>query len=403
MSSISSFIASYSASSLSLSRTTLGSTPLQQASRIGQPRVVDDGSSRQQRDREQIERPNRLGALRSSLGPGLGLGSFRSLLPRPNAGAANGNPGQPFDRAIPPRTNPQPAPTDGEATSSSGSLEDRLKELDPKLQQQLQSLRDLLERFSPEAAKSLDELIGKIVGHLDELQGGGGEPTLAPGGGAAPGGSTEFRFQQIEIAVERSVTDIEIKSADGTTITAQVVRESFSLSFAQVLGKSDPLVLDLNGNGQFDTTSAADGALFDITGDGLLEQAATAANGDGFLALDRNGNGQIDSGAELFGDQNGAANGFEELRKFDGNFDGRIDIRDSIFPQLQVYNDINRNGQTDVGELKSLRELQIAALLIDSTGISEQTNGGEAILSSSFIRNDGSQQRLGDLLLNYLA
>ena len=48
--------------------------------------------------------------------------------------------------------------------------------------------------------------------------------------------------------------------------------------------------------------------------------------------------------------------------------------------KLKVYNDINQNGQTDIGELKSLQEFQIAALLIDSQLINEQTDGGQAVL-----------------------
>lgn len=399
MSSISSFFASATSSSFALARQLVSNSSSAPTTSAPAPLVVDDGSSRQERDREQTQRPNRLGALRPSLGPGLGLGSFRSLLPGLDRGRSQGSglgAGRPD--APPRRPASPPVSTDATQATDGDSLEERLKNLDPKLARQLQSLRELLAKVDPEAAKSLDELIGKILDHVDGLETGG---DVAQGGGSAEAGA--FRLERIEIAMETSVTDIQIQAADGTTITAQVVRQSFSLSFEQVLGKSDPLVLDLNGNGVFDTTSAQDGALFDITGDGLLEQAATTANGDGFLALDRNGNGQIDSGLELFGDQHGAANGFEELRRYDGNFDGKIDLRDSIFPQLQVYNDINRNGRTDVGELKTLRELQIAALLIDPAKINEQTAGGEAILGSSFVRNDGTSQRMGDLLMNYLA
>ncbi len=399
VSSISSFIASYASSNFNLSRQLVtDSNAAQPTVRTDLPRVVDDGGSRQERDREQVQRPNRLSGPRPSLGAGLGLGSFRSLMP----GMQQRQPaGQGLAPQVPPRRpNPPAVAPDGNSEAQGGSLDDRLKDLDPKLAQQLKSLRELLASVDPEAAKTLDSIVEKLFGHMDEL-GGQGNTTTGNGGTRTP--SVGLSYEHIEIAIESTVTDLQIQAADGTTITAHVVHQTFKANIEKLVVQSDPLILDLNDNGIFDTTSADNGALFDLNGDGKPDQAANVANGDGFLALDLNDNGQIDDGRELFGDQNGAANGFEELRRYDGNRDGKIDVRDSIFPKLKVYNDINQNGQTDIGELKSLQEFQIAALLIDSQLINEQTDGGQAVLGSSFQRTDGSTSRIGDLLMNYFA
>ena len=84
--------------------------------------------------------------------------------------------------------------------------------------------------------------------------------------------------------------------------------------------------------------------MFDITGDGRQDQVSWVAPSDGFLVYDRNGNGYIDSGKELFGDQHGASNGFEELAKFDGDGNGIIDDNDDIFDNLRVWQDHNGNA-----------------------------------------------------------
>jgi hypothetical protein len=87
--------------------------------------------------------------------------------------------------------------------------------------------------------------------------------------------------------------------------------------------QQDPIVFDLDGDG-IELTDTANGVRFDITGTGKAVQTAWVRGGDALLAWDRNGNGKIDSGLELFGDQRGATNGFEELRKLDTNSDGFI-------------------------------------------------------------------------------
>jgi hypothetical protein len=89
-----------------------------------------------------------------------------------------------------------------------------------------------------------------------------------------------------------------------------------------------PIVIDTTGEG-FHLTSATEGVIFDIRGDGRPIQLAWTAetSRNAFLALDRNGNGKIDNGKELFGnftdqppcpDGGGACrNGYRALAEFD--------------------------------------------------------------------------------------
>ena len=114
---------------------------------------------------------------------------------------------------------------------------------------------------------------------------------------------------------------------------------------------------------------------FDLRPGGPPEKVTwTAPNsGDAFLFLDRNGNGIVDDGGELFGNSTPllgggtASNGYIALAEFDlltlgGNSNGTVDAGDALFPYLGVWVDVNHNGMSESGELRSLSDAGVIAL-----------------------------------------
>lgn len=124
-----------------------------------------------------------------------------------------------------------------------------------------------------------------------------------------------------------------------------------------------PIVIAVGKRQDYRLTSAANGVVFDIDGDGSPEQIAwTAADSElAFLAIDRNGNGTIDDGRELFGSATvaGAANGFDALRDIEPitGPTGWIDYDDAVYPKLLLWEDRNHNGVSEAGELRKASEV----------------------------------------------
>ena len=198
-------------------------------------------------------------------------------------------------------------------------------------------------------------------------------------------------------------------STTGTSSFQLNIQMEFSFEFSasvQVgegqVQESDPITLDLNGNG-IELTNYGNGARFDITGTGQAATTAFVSGGDAFLALDRNANGVIDSGKELFGDQNGARNGYEELAKLDSNLDGLINKLDKDFAKLVLFKD-NGNGRTEPAELVSLSEAGIVELSLNYQSVNMTAAGGNRIGQiASYRRADGSNGLAADTILRFIA
>ncbi|MEM9220165.1 MAG: Ig-like domain-containing protein [Cyanobacteria bacterium P01_F01_bin.150] len=101
------------------------------------------------------------------------------------------------------------------------------------------------------------------------------------------------------------------------------------------------------------------------------------------------GNGKIDSRAELFG--GGVGEGFAKLATFDSNNDGWVDMTDTQFNELFIWQDANSNGIPDMGELMSLDAANITSLKVthDASNFSMDAQGNILGKRSVAITSDG--------------
>jgi len=179
---------------------------------------------------------------------------------------------------------------------------------------------------------------------------------------------------------------------------ARYINLAFLAGFGGEPSGTDPLVLDLDGDGLELTQQDGSDVYFDVDHDGFSERSAWVGGDDGFLARDINSNGNIDDVSELFGDA--TTSGFSALAALDSNQDGKISAADTAFSTLRVWRDLNGNGTTDEGELKTLTETGITEIsLVTSTPAQGNIRGNTITAEATFTRTDGSTSKISDVLL----
>lgn len=149
--------------------------------------------------------------------------------------------------------------------------------------------------------------------------------------------------------------------------------ENVEISAIRKASYCDPLVINLDGN----IAELSDQTfLFDLDGDGELDEINRLSGKSGFLALDKNGDGIINDGNELFGAKSG--NGFEDLAAYDTDHNGFIDEGDEIWDKLKIWV-MDENGNQ---QLYSLAEKGVGAICLQNastdfalTGANNQANG----------------------------
>ncbi len=264
--------------------------------------------------------------------------------------------------------------------------------------------------------------------------------TLLSGGGYNVGGVGDVNVaRDITAWFNNSITGNFRPGADQlalpspTQTLSQMIDQSFSVpaltnAFNNAVRglnfytPTDPLLLDLNGDGVHLTDYGSNPVLFDIDHDGgTLEQTGWVSAQDGMVVYDLNNNGKIDDISETLSEYfNGAvgtggnagtkafANGLAALKSLDSNNDNQFTSSDAAWTNVKVWVDANHDGKSfidtnnngilDAGEqteLKTLTELGITSINLNSTSQSGLVrDGNEVLATSTFVQNGVSKEAL---------
>jgi hypothetical protein len=246
-------------------------------------------------------------------------------------------------------------------------------------------------------------LLDKVFGYGDEENESTVKPfdrTSAPQPPQAPD-TVVLSAESIELYNSTKAQFTYNNGGERLQITVEQ-QEFVRIEQQQQVQSSDPLVIDLDNDGiELTDVRSGKGVLFDITGDGKQEMVSWVQPDDGLLVYDANGNGSIDNGKELFGDQNGAINGFAELAKYDIDNNGAIDKTDTIFDQLRIWTDRDSDGISSTGELHSLSSLGISSISLSARSVNEYIAGNSICAYADYCgTNTGT---VGEAHFNYLA
>lgn len=165
-----------------------------------------------------------------------------------------------------------------------------------------------------------------------------------------------------------------------------------------------PVALDLTGEGlRFKNIGA--GAGFDANDDGMRDPIAWVDGGTALLAFDIDGDNVISQTGEIsfIRYKEGATTDLEGLAAFDSDQDGVFSIHDAMWHRFGVWQDRNGDGQSDVGEFKSLADHGIVAISLTSDR--QASEQGDVLIygRSQFWRADGSVGTVGDVGFRYVA
>jgi len=160
-------------------------------------------------------------------------------------------------------------------------------------------------------------------------------------------------------------------------------------------GYTTPLAIDFSGTGKIETLSPEEfKGTFAWGPGGESFPSGWLAPSAGFLVRDLNNNGKVDGLNELFGGAIG--DGYAALTTYDTNKDGVIDSKDAGYAKLSVWRDLNSDGVTNTGELKSLSASGVTSISVshsdhweyDAKGNAAYEHGSAVVSGSTVTMND---------------
>jgi len=204
--------------------------------------------------------------------------------------------------------------------------------------------------------------------------------------GTVSNGTSNYTVWQNDGAKSQVLVKSGVTVTNNDTTTPVVI----DLNRDGILGYGQ-VTMDVNGDGHLDTTKwagAQDGVLvWDKFADGLVHDNSQYAFAQ-YATTYSNG---LDSHGKTATDLSGLADAF------DTNHDGKFNTADAKFSELKVWQDVNQNGVSDAGEVRSLADWGIAEINLSSDGVVRTPTAGVTEAGrTTATATDGTQVLVSD-------
>lgn len=172
-----------------------------------------------------------------------------------------------------------------------------------------------------------------------------------------------------------------------------------------------PVVFDLNRDGVLDYSQVT----MDVDGDGVLDSTKWVGAQDGVLVWDKYSDGYVHDNSQYAFSQYAttrhinAAGVLQEptdmqglADAFDTNCDGQFNDLDEKYSEFKLWRDINQNGVSEVGEVRSLMAWGVCEIHLETDGVSRAPISGVAEAGrTTAAMSDGSQALVADASFEY--
>jgi len=213
--------------------------------------------------------------------------------------------------------------------------------------------------------------------------------------------------------------DLNNQNSQYKTMNIQYDNVSTDATQKNCDSRVSPLIISMNSDSRgIQLTSPLDGIQFDILGENSFPKAhdkkqiswLTSEDREYYFIVLPNKNGQVLGINEMFGDNTRgpdgkfAANGYAALAKYDDDKDALITPDDTIYSELRLWNDRNRNGIAESNEISTLKEKNILVIDLHYDKRYKETDqyGNQTLMKSVVKTEDGKLHLLFDLWFRYL-
>jgi hypothetical protein len=172
-----------------------------------------------------------------------------------------------------------------------------------------------------------------------------------------------------------------------------------------------PVIIDLNRDGIMSYGQVT----MDVNGDGYMDLTKWAGSQDGVLVWDKFADGLVHDNSQYAFAQYATHYRLDALANtrnstdlegladaFDSNHDGKFNASDAQFGEFKVWQDVNQNGVSDEGEVRSLADCDISEINLTSDGVQRTpTEGVVEAGRTTATATDGSQVLVADVGFEY--